>query len=330
VTTTETSRPTTVSGDVSPNPAPEQQQPRWRLIAGRVRHWVAPPRGGDALPPPSALATTVVTALAMLSLIAIWLLVYAIGLSAIQERSAQHRLYASIRQSLAEEVAPFGGAIEPGTPIAVMTAPEAGLRRVVVVEGTTAGVMRDGPGHQQNTALPGQAGVSVVMGRSVTFGAPFRHVASLHVGDPITVTTGQGVFTYTVTDVRGNGDPLPPTLAATASRLTLVTSRGSGWRSGWAPGSPVFVDATMKGHVQPAPSGRPTTIATSATEMHSDTGGLVPLVLWLQVLLLVAAGVVWANARWGRWQAWLAGAPLVLVVLWLISSETLRLLPNLV
>jgi sortase A len=283
-----------------------------------------------AQPAPSATSTVVVTALAMLSLTAVWLLIYAVGLSGLQERSAQHRLYASIRYSLSQEVTPFGGAIKPGTPVAVLNAPQAGISREVVVEGTTSGALRDGPGHQQNTAFPGQAGVSVLMGRSVTFGAPFRHVASLRAGDTITVTTGQGVFRYVVTDSRGNGDPLPPTLSATASRLTLVTSRGTGWRSGWAPSSPVFVDATMTGHVQPAPSGRPVTISAASTEMHSDTGGLVALVLWLQALLLIAAGIVWARIRWGRWQTWIAGAPALLAVVWLISSEALRLLPNLV
>jgi sortase A len=274
--------------------------------------------------------TPVATALLLLSLSALWLLAYAVGLSGLQERSAQHRLYSSIRYSLSQELVPLGGAITPGTPVAVLNAPEAGLTRAVVVEGTTSGVLRDGPGHQQDTALPGQAGVSVIMGRSVTFGAPFRQVPSLRVGDPITVTTGQGTFHYTVTDVRGNGDPLPPTLGATASRLTLVTSRGSGWLGRWAPSSPVFVDATMTGQVQPAPSGRPTSIIPAATEMHADTGGLVDLVLWLQALVVVGAAVVWARTRWGGWQVWLAGTPVVLAVIWAISSETLRLLPNLV
>jgi sortase A len=178
--------------------------------------------------------------------------------------------------------------------------------------------------------MPGQAGVSVLMGRSVTFGAPFRHVTSMAVGDPITVTTGQGIFHYTVTDVRGNGDPLPPVLVATASRLTLVTSRGSGWRNGWAPGSSVFVDATMQGAVQPTPSGRPTTIAPAATEMHGDSGGLVVLVLLMQGLLILTGAVVWSRQRWGFWQAWLGGAPAILAVVWLISGDALRLLPNLV
>jgi sortase A len=295
----------------------------------QVLERVAPHRE-ESGPPPSATSTIVVTALVLLSFTAVWLLVYAVALSGLQERSAQHRLYASIRYSLSQEITPFGGAIKPGTPVAVLTIPSAGIHRTVVVEGTTSGVLRDGPGHQQNTALPGQAGVSVLQGRSVTFGAPFRSIPALRVGDPITVTTGQGVFHYQVTDVRGNGDPLPPTVSATGSRLTLVTSRGHGWRSGWAPSRPVFVDATMSGHVQPAPSGRPTVISPAATVMHADTGGLVALVLWLQALLLVAAALVWARIRWGRWQTWAAGAPALLAVVWAASSEALRLLPNLV
>jgi sortase A len=92
----------------------------------------------------------------------------------------------------------------------------------------------------------------------------------------------------------------------------------------------VFVDATMSGHVQPAPSGRPATISPAAMVMHGDSGGLVALVLWLQALLVVAAAVVWARIRWGRWQTWAAGAPAVLAVVWVASSEALRLLPNLV
>ena len=315
-----------VSAAVSTAEPDRSSGSRWSRAANRLG---AVGRGGSGGTGTNEQSVAV-TILVLISLSAIWLLVYAVFLSGIQEHNAQHRLYSSIRYSLAEELAPFGGVIAPGTPVAVLNAPAAGISQTVVVEGTSSGVLRDGPGHQQNTPLPGQAGVSVIMGRSVTFGAPFRHIASMKVGDPITVTTGQGTFHYTVIDVRGNGDPLPPTISPTASRLTLVTSRGSGWREGWAPNSPVFVDATMHGQVQAAPSGRLTVIAPAATEMHVDTGGLVALVLWLQALLLVTCGLVWARMRWGFWQAWLAGAPLVLALVWIASSEILRLLPNLV
>ncbi|MBV9487515.1 MAG: class E sortase [Frankiaceae bacterium] len=265
----------------------------------------------------------------MLSVTAVWLLIYGVFLSGIQERSAQHRLYSQLRFSLAQEVAPLGGAIKPGTPLAVISMPAAGLNRAVVVEGTTSTVLRDGPGHQQNTPLPGQLGWSVLMGRSVSFGAPFKDIGSLHPGDIITATTQQGTFHYSVINVRHNGDPLPPPVPDGGGRLTLVSSQGSGWRAGWAPSHEVFVDAALKEKALLAPAGRPTVIAPSATAMHSDTSGLESLVLWLQALLIVGGATVWASSRWGLWQAWLAGAPVILALVWVVSSNVFRLLPNL-
>jgi sortase A len=45
---------------------------------------------------------------------------------------------------------------------------------------------------------------------------------------------------------------------------------------------------------------------------------------------LVVAGVasVWAWLKWGRWQTWLVGAPILLAVIWAISQESMQLLPN--
>jgi sortase A len=51
-------------------------------------------------------------------------------------------------------------------------------------------------------------------------------------------------------------------------------------------------------------------------------------VLWLQALVVVAAASVWAWIRWGRWQTWLVGAPVLLGVLWGLAQESMRLLPN--
>ena len=101
--------------------------------------------------------------------------------------------------------------------------------------------------------LPGQAGTSVVFGRGVTFGGPFRHLASFTKGDSITVTTGQGKATYVVDDVRIAGDPFPAALASGASRLVLESSVGGGYRSEWAPTQSIYVDADL---ANPFPSGQ--------------------------------------------------------------------------
>ena len=108
-------------------------------------------------------------------------------------------LYATFRGLLdpSSPNAPWiGGKIPAGAPVALINAPAAGLHRVVVVEGTSAGDLLAGPGHLPNTVLPGQAGNSVLLGRAATAGAPFAHVADLRAHDVVTVRTGQGTFHY--------------------------------------------------------------------------------------------------------------------------------------
>jgi sortase A len=63
--------------------------------------------------------------------------------------------------------------------------------------------------------------------------------------------------------------------------------------------------------------------------MAGDSGAFVPLVLWLQALLLGAAGAGWTAARWGGPQTWLVGAPVILAALWGASESAIQLLPNL-
>jgi sortase A len=177
--------------------------------------------------------------------------------------------------------------------------------------------------------LPGQAGVAVLFGRAHLFGAPFGEIASAHRGDRITVTTGQGVAHYLVTGVRRAGDPQPAPPAAGKGRLILVTSDGSGWRSGWAADRAVYVDADLEGSAFPTPGGRPVAVPKSEQLMQGDPAALYSLVFWLPLLGIVGVGVVWLRHRWGGWQTWLVSAPVVLAVLWAVTRDTVRLLPNL-
>ena len=262
--------------------------------------------------------------------LALWFVFHALVLTALEERGDQARLYAEFREKLAQATAPLGGNIKRGSSVALLDADIDGLRNVVVVEGTTSRELTRGPGHRRDTALPGQPGDSVIFGRSATYGGPLRSITSLTAGDTITATTAQGVFRYRVDRVRRSGDVIPG-LVQGASRLTLVTSESSGWRSGWAPDHLVYVDALLDPtQVKPAPSGRPTRIERASEPMRGDTGGLIPLIFWLQGFVAVSIGLVWAWRRWGRWQTWLAGAPLGIAVLWGTSGAVVRLLPNLI
>lgn len=269
--------------------------------------------------------------LVVVALLAGWVLLYVYVLSGIQEQHAQHQLYDNFRQELSSGTAPVGGRIAAGDPVAVISIPAAHLYRAVVVEGTAAGVMRDGPGHLRDTPLPGQAGASVIFGRSTTFGAPFRHISQLQNGDAITVTTGQGVFDYVVSGVRLDGDPAPAALAAGSGQLTLITAAGSGWRAGWAPNTSVYVDALLNGKPQPYPAGRPTAVDQAENQLKTDNSEhvLIQLILLLQLTLIVGIGVAWAWNTWGKWQVWVAGMPVVLAVVWELSSASAQLLPNL-
>lgn len=299
------------------------------LLERRERR-AAAPAAGRARRPSSPAVASARWALAGLSVLSLWVVFYALTIGGLREARSQAQGYARLRQRLAEATAPLGGAIAPGTPVAVLDAPRGGLHRLVVVEGTSPADLTRGPGHRADTPLPGQPGVAVVFGRAVTYGAPFHGVTRLRAGDRVTVTTGQGTFGYVVERVRHAGDPLPPPLAAGGGRLVLVTAEGGGRLGALAPDGAVYVDARLDGPAQPAPPGRPAFVQGSAQAMRGEPGVVIDLVLWLQALLLVAVGGVWAAARWGGRQTWLVTAPVLVAVLCAATESALRLLPNLV
>jgi sortase A len=266
----------------------------------------------------------------VLGLVAVWAFGYLFVFSSFQQGHAQHQLYAQLRTELALGEAPAGAPIAVGAPIALMSVPDAGIDDLVIVEGTTPAVLQQGPGHQQGSVLPGQAGVSVLMGRALSFGGPFREVPGLLVGAPIEVTTVQGTFTYKVSSVRQKGDPVPPALADGESRLTLVTAVGEGPLAGLGPSQSVYVDATLTGQAQPA--GPVAAIDPNGAPFAHDAGftTLAVLVLALEVLVGAVFLVGWARHRWSPLASWVAGVPVLLAALWLVSSAASRLLPNLV
>lgn len=279
----------------------------------------------------STRATVAGWVCAVLGVIAVWAVLYALVISGLQERHDQQVLYSQFREQLSGQtkVAPVGGDIAPGDPVALISMPRLGVQDTVVVQGTASGDLESGPGHARDTVLPGQLGTSVLYGRSVMFGGPFADLPAAHRGDLITTVTGQGKATFVVTDVRRAGDPYPAPLAATGARLTLVTSESSGWRSGWAPSDVVYVDATMKGKAFADGSLATAVVPDPEKAMQGDPSGLYPLVLWLPLLGCAFALVVWAQERWGRWQTWIVGMPVILAVLWGTTETAVELLPNL-
>ncbi|TDC74519.1 sortase [Streptomyces hainanensis] len=249
-----------------------------------------------------------------------------------QHARAQQTGYAELRERLALGTAPVGQTdiegrlLDTGTPVALLRIRAIGLREVVF-EGTASGVLMSGPGHRRDTVLPGQPGTSVVMGRQWAYGGPFRHLDELAAGDEIEITTGQGEHTYRVTGTRSPGDPVPEPPASGQGRLTLVTATGGPY----TPAGVLRVDAELVTDAQPAPARvlGAADLAAAEDVLTGDQSAWTPAVLWAQALLLAAAAVTWALQRWGRWQAWITGVPVVGAATLALTDTLARLLPNL-
>ena len=268
--------------------------------------------------------------LAIVSLTTLYFALFVTSLSAMQEQRSQHQLYAQFRGlvSPASPIAPsIGGAISAGTPVAMITIPRLHVVRVMVGEGTTSGDLLNGPGHLRDSPLPGQPGDSVIIGSSVTANAPFGSLSQLRVGAHFSVMTGQGVFHYKVIDRRYDGDP-SPRFPASGSALTLVSATGTGWWGSVDPTRVLYVDAALVGHDVGAPGGRLVAVPRSELPGHGDPSAWPLVILWLLALLVVAVAIVWLWNRWRLWRTWLIGGPIVVFVMWSLSDQVVRLLPN--
>jgi sortase A len=223
------------------------------------------------------------SACGVIAIICAWVLLQMLVLGGIAEQRSQDLLYRQYRSELAQATAPTsavadyrGKALAPGSPVALLTIPRLGLQQVVV-SGTSSSYLLAGPGHLRTTPLPGQAGVSVVMGRGSTYGSPFGGIDTLRKGDQIAVQNGQAQVFYTVEDLRRAGDPIPaaPTGSA-AGRLTLVTAQGSGFLSALRPRSAIYVDAVT---TKAAPAGQVASgVPTSEYVMERDTS-VLPMIV---------------------------------------------------
>jgi sortase A len=307
-------------------------RPKPRRPPGTLPRWAQEP---PPVGPARAMAGTMLTILAVILIgFAAWL---AVG-SRLYYARVQYEAYETLRYQFANQLGPVGPLnpnpnpnsnqvqLDPvGAPVALLEIPALHLRDVVL-EGTTGQVLEGGPGHLRDTPLPGQQGVSVVLGRRAAYGAPFAGLGSLQPGDPITVVTQEGVARYQVIDIRRAGSPLPPALAAGSGRLVLVTADGSPFD----PTGELYVDADLVG--QPlttvSPVLTPATLPQDENAMSTDFSAWVPLFLWGQLLLIVAAASAWLSQAWGRWQTWLVSVPVLTYLCVVVADEITRLLPN--
>ncbi|CAL8978959.1 hypothetical protein PROP_02652 [Propionicimonas sp. T2.31MG-18] len=343
VLTTKPSLPAGAVQHSSTTPAPSARAARTGLRSPWGRrtdgaHPPAPPRPPRRMPRKAVarapLTRTQLLVQSSLSLFAVVLLGFLANvtvLSQLQHVISQQQLRATLAEQLAAGSAPVSeGTVDnvllsDGDPVAWIEIPALGVDEVVV-EGTSSGTLTKGPGHRRDTVLPGQVGISVLMGRAYAYGGPFGTIQALSPGETLSVITGQGEHIYRVLGVRYAGDPTVAYTAGT-SRLVLETARGGPFM----PTGVVRVDAELVSEVKPY-GARQTTWATLAAEdreLASDPSTVWALVFALQFLVLAEVAAVYALHRFGAAKTWVVFVPVLLLGGLLVADQITRLLPNL-
>jgi len=270
-----------------------------------------------------------------LTLAAVVLLLFAgylFGWSNLQAAHNQHRLLTTYgagtcptySPSCAAEFAAFNGvAPADGKAAAVLEIPAIGLRQVVV-EGTTASDLQQGPGLMPATSIPGSAGESVIAGRKLTFGAAFAHIGLLRPGDVISVVDYLGDFRFVV--YRNFVVPAGQTLTVLHSNLgllALVTSATAVPPSGFQ-----VVEARLVGNPVPTAHHPPDPAVQSELSLTGDTSAWVGFLLWGAALVILLIGTVVAYRRTGRpLLVYVLSTPILLPVALFTFQNAARLLP---
>lgn len=286
----------------------------------------------QAAPTPREIRWWVGVVWLLLSTLALGAVAHVTLIGSLQHSRSQYVLYQQLRTSLALATAPLGqldvnGNLVPaGTPIGLMAIDRLGVHEVIV-QGTRPQDLIAGPGHRRDTVMPGQDGTTIVMGRQATYGGPFGAISALVPGDEIVFTTGQGESKYIVFGVRREGDLLPEPLKNGSGRLELVTADGIPL----APSGALYIDASLESDVKETPSPVFTKEVLDPSEfaMGTDNSGGFQTLFWIQWLAAAAIGLRWVRSRWGMWQTWMIGLPILLAFSAATAGAAMTLFPNL-
>lgn len=308
------------ASEAAPEATPEATQPP-------QSRWARKPRPARTPRPPRAPrkplevngATVVALGLMLLTGLIVAFGCFLFVGSGLAANRNQDVMYDDLQVGLSQATVPVSGVIAPGTALGILDIPRLGLEQVFV-QGSASEQTIIGPGLKPDSVLPGQSGVSVLVGRRATFGAPFRQIDQLQPGDRILVTTGQGKFVYVVDLVRTSDAPAVQ-IEQVPARLTLVTSDPA-----ITPSRTLTVTAQLRGKALPAATGVPA--ASDNQPGQGSSGRLVALLLWSQLLLLVTGVATWAALKYGVRAIWIGAVPVLLAILWNVFENLAVLLPN--
>lgn len=263
------------------------------------------------------------------------------------ERSAERRHATTERTApnFRPSLAPTEADPAEGQPVGTIDIPSIGLN-MVIVEGTAASDLAMGPGHYAGTSLPGEAGNAAIAGHRTTYRHPFYNLTAVAVGDPIVITTPQGVFTYVTlsesavapTDVAVIAKTSSPMLTLTtcnprysaAQRLVLRAALARSVilakpHSGTTGPTGKAATTSQPGRSSP-PSRRrspPPTTATIGADLVAAAWGLAAAAVALAAWLLGRS----RRQRLWRWIAGAGGTVGVLALLWFFFGAIGPLLP---
>ena len=202
-------------------------------------------------------------------------------------------------------VAPVSYPIAVGTPIGLVEVPNRDVR-AVVVEGSKAEQLAQASGHLIGSALPGQPGVSAILGRSQTYGAEFKNLDQLKVGDEVIVTTGQGVHTYEVIDTTVRSAQDTAAFQGEGHMLIMATVVDSSDR--------LVVRASLTSPVFPAGQAIDHQTTLDELGLAGDSSSWSDLALWMLLAALLAAGFPLIVNLVGRRVGWMLVAPVAMWV----------------
>jgi len=306
--------------DDRPREARDDAAPEGRVTDEAPVRAVSPSAGDES--PVRGAVRRAVRVLALLFVIgAVWAFLVSPFSHAVTQRRAEERL----RSDLNMATVPVETPTTPGRPLAFLEIEAIGLSRVVLA-GTAADVLDDGPGHLRTSRMPGQSGVSVILGRRTLAGGDFADLADLSAGDRVMVTTGQGEARYDVVRVRTLRATDASAFVADGDVLLLMTAGST-----LSASDRLVVEAELVS--DPFPSGRRVAQAAPGPGelgLDGDRSGVPALLAWSELWLLAAGATVWLAARWRPRPTWVLTAPVHLVLASVVFEHVLVLLPSMV
>ncbi len=105
-----------------------------------------------------------------------------------------------------------------GEELAFLRIPKIGVEEVLF-EGVDRETLKNGPGHMEDTPIPGQPGNSVLSGHRTTYGSPFFDFDLLEDGDRIEVETSIGTHVYEIREI----------IVVEPTDVWVTESRPGGW-----------------------------------------------------------------------------------------------------